>query len=128
MKKILLAIVALAVVVGGVALAQPHAALAASSAQGEICQGVGGVSGGSGCTSGTQSLNNLASTIINVFSAVVGVVAVIMLMVGGFKYVTSAGDSNKISSAKNTIVYAIVGLIIVALAQVIVQFVLSKVA
>jgi hypothetical protein len=49
-----------------------------------------------------------------------------MIIIGGFRYITSGGDSGSVSSAKNTVLYAIVGLIIVALAQVIVRFVLSK--
>jgi hypothetical protein len=49
-----------------------------------------------------------------------------MIVVGGFRYVTSAGDSTKVGSAKNTILYALIGLIIVALAQIVVRFVLSK--
>ena len=84
----------------------------------------------SGCKSDApksagQSLNDLVSTIINVLSVIVGVVAVIMIIIGGRKYITSGGDSNNVASAKNTIIYAIIGLIIVALAQVIVRFVLS---
>jgi hypothetical protein len=54
-------------------------------------------------------------------------VAVIMIIVGGLKYITSGGDSNNVSSAKSTIIYAIIGLVVVALAQFIVQFVLNKV-
>ncbi|HET7672946.1 MAG TPA: pilin [Candidatus Saccharimonadales bacterium] len=73
-----------------------------------------------------NKLNDLIATIVNLFSVVVGVVAVIMIIVGGFRYVTSGGDSGNVSSAKNTILYAIVGLVIVALAQFIVKFVLSK--
>jgi len=75
----------------------------------------------------TGDVNSLITTIINVFSFVVGVVAVIMIIAGGFRYISSGGDSNKITSAKNTIIYAIIGLVIVALAQIIVQFVLGKV-
>lgn len=78
-------------------------------------------------SSGTDKINGFITTIVNVFSIIVGVVAVIMIIVGGFRYITSGGDSNNISSAKNTIIYAIIGLIIVALAQFIVQFVLNKV-
>jgi hypothetical protein len=71
-------------------------------------------------------LNALIATIVNLFSVLVGVIAVIMVIVGGFRYVTSGGDSGNVSSAKNTILYAIVGLVIVALAQFIVKFVLAK--
>lgn len=75
----------------------------------------------------TDKVNDTVSLIINIFSWVVGVVAVIMIIVGGFKYITSGGDSGKITSAKNSIIYAIIGLVIVALAQIIVQFVLTKI-
>lgn len=72
------------------------------------------------------NLNHVIAAVINIFSVVVGVVAVIMIIISGFKYVTSNGDSNKISSAKTTLIYAIVGLVIVAFAQVIVKFVLDQ--
>ena len=49
-----------------------------------------------------------------------------MIMVGGFKYITSGGDSGNITGAKNTILYAVVGLVVVALAQIIVRFVLAR--
>lgn len=78
-------------------------------------------------TGSTEKVNSTVALVINVFSWVVGVVAVIMIIVGGFKYITSGGDSGKITSAKNSIIYAIIGLVIVALAQIIVQFVLTKI-
>lgn len=74
----------------------------------------------------TDKVNGLIKLVINIFSLVVGVVAVIMIIIGGLKYITSSGDSNNITSAKNTILYAIIGLIVVALAQFIVKFVLNK--
>ncbi len=73
-----------------------------------------------------ENLNGVISRIVNLLSVIVGIVAVVMIIIGGFKYITSGGDSGSITSAKHTIIYAIVGLIIVALAQVIVRFVLSK--
>ncbi|MFO0887165.1 MAG: hypothetical protein H6793_01740 [Candidatus Nomurabacteria bacterium] len=74
------------------------------------------------------TVNDIIATVINIFSLIVGVVSVIMIIVGGLKYITSGGDSGNVSGAKNTILYAIVGLVIVALAQVIVKFVLNKVS
>ncbi|MBW3568755.1 pilin [Candidatus Parcubacteria bacterium] len=74
-----------------------------------------------------RALNNLIRQVVNVFSIIVGVVAVIMIIYGGFRYVASGGESGNISTAKNTLIYALVGLIIVALAQVIVKFVLNRV-
>jgi len=76
---------------------------------------------------GTDKINDIVVLIINIFSIVVGIVAVIMIIVGGFKYITSGGDSGNITSAKNTIIYALIGLVVVALAQFLVQFVLNKV-
>lgn len=85
--------------------------------------------GGSGCSNtddAGSSVQKVASDVINLLSWVVGVISVIMIIVGGFKYITSGGASDKVTGAKNTIIYAIIGLIIVALAQFIVNFVLAK--
>jgi hypothetical protein len=84
-------------------------------------------SGGCASNDSTTQFNNLVHSIINVLSAVVGVVAVVMIIVGGLRYVTSGGNDASVTGAKNTIMYAIIGLVIVALAQIIVRFVLSKV-
>lgn len=85
-------------------------------------------SGGCGSTNaGTAKIQNIITDVINIFSVVVGIVAVIMIIVGGFKYITSGGDSGNITGAKNTILYAVIGLVIVALAQFFVQFILDKV-
>lgn len=77
-------------------------------------------------TDTTKSLPAIVAFIINVFSWIIGAVSVIMIIYGGFRYITSGGDSNGVTAAKNTILYAIIGLIIVALAQIIVNFVLNK--
>lgn len=71
-------------------------------------------------------VNSIVTNVINILSLVVGVAAVIMIMIGGMRYITSNGDSGQVGNAKNTILYAIVGLIVVALAQIIVRFVVNK--
>lgn len=82
-------------------------------------------------TCGTEdpedAVNTIITTVINIFSLVVGVISVIMIIIGGLKYITSGGDSGNVSGAKNTILYAIIGLVVVALSQVIVRFVLQRV-
>ena len=93
----------------------------------DICEGVA-LTGGNCATTGGPEVQGAVETVINILSLIVGVVAVIMIIIGGLKYITSAGDSNNISSAKNTILYAIIGLVVVALAQVIVRFVLNNVS
>ena len=94
-----------------------------------IQKGVCDASGQTPCDSGTatKSLDDTITNVINILSVIVGIVAVLMLIYGGFRYITSAGDTARVASAKNTILYAIIGLIIVALAQVIVRFVLKNV-
>jgi hypothetical protein len=79
-----------------------------------------------GCTEQDAGLTGTIKDIVNILSVVVGIVAVIMIIVGGFRYITSGGSSEKVTAAKNTLLYAIIGLVIVALAQVIVRFVLTK--
>lgn len=74
----------------------------------------------------TSQINNIVHTIVNLLSAIVGIVAVIMIIVGGFRYITSGGNDTSVTAAKNTILYAIIGLVVVALAQVVVRFTLSK--
>jgi len=76
---------------------------------------------------GVARVNHILKHIVNLLSAVVGVVAVIMIIFGGFRYITSGGNDTSVTGAKNTILYAIIGLIVVALAQVIVRFVLDKI-
>jgi cytochrome bd-type quinol oxidase subunit 2 len=86
----------------------------------------------SDCAAGDQTakdkINSLITSIINIFSLVVGIVAVIMIIIGGLRYITSGGESSNITSAKNTILYAIIGLVVVALAQFLVRFVLARVS
>ena len=98
--------------------------------EGGLCDGVNlGVGGSSGCADNAEAegrVQGLITLVINIFSIVVGIAAVIMIIIGGLKYITSSGDSNNITGAKNTILYAIIGLVVVALAQIIVQFVLSR--
>jgi Type IV secretion system pilin len=103
-----------------------------------LCQGVNlkisdNPSGGTaGCNTGgesiTDKINKFLRRLINIISAIIGVVAVIMIIFGGFRYVTSGGNDSSVTSAKNTILYAIIGLVIVALAQLLVRFVLNLVA
>lgn len=64
---------------------------------------------------------------LNLFSWIVGIISVIMIIAAGLKYVTSGGDATKTASSKDTILYALVGLVIVLIAQLIVRFVVNKV-
>ncbi len=77
--------------------------------------------------SGIEKINRVIRSLINTLSLIVGIVAVVMIIIGGLRYITSGGSDTSVTSAKNTILYAIIGLIIVALAQVLVRFVLRQI-
>lgn len=100
----------------------------AAATKDEVCEGLE-LTGGGGCdaASANSQVEEIITTVVDILSLVVGVLSVIMIIIGGLKYITSGGDSNSTQSAKNTILYAIIGLVIVALAQVIVRFVLGRV-
>ena len=76
---------------------------------------------------GENSLTNGINQIINVVLGVLGLIAVIVIIIGGFTYITSSGDAAKVTKAKNTILYGIIGLVIALLAFAIVNFVLKEV-
>ena len=76
--------------------------------------------------SGGPKLETIVRNVVLILSWIVGVAAVIMIVIAGLKYITSSGDAGGIQSAKNTLLYAIVGLLIAIFAQVIVRFVLGR--
>ncbi len=71
--------------------------------------------------------NGVFGRITNTVLLIVGLISVIMLVYGGLRYILSGGDSKKVTDAKNTILYAIIGLIISLLAYAIVNFVITSV-
>lgn len=70
--------------------------------------------------------NGILTKITQFVVYLTGGISVVMIVVGGFKYVISAGDSNGVKSAKDTILYASIGLAVAILSQAIVTYVLSK--
>ena len=108
----------------------PTVALAvapAASAEGDFTL-TGGVNSakGDGVNENTADPQALVKQFVNIFLFAVGALSVIMLIWGGIRYTTSAGDSNKVQAAKNTVLYAIVGLVVAILAYAIVNMVMSK--
>ena len=73
------------------------------------------------------NLNDIIINVINIILGVVGLIAVVMVILGGISYMTSAGDSSKVKKGKDTILYGIIGLIIVGLAYAIVNFVIANI-
>lgn len=79
-----------------------------------------------GTPSDIQGEGGIFRTIVNVMLFIIGAVAVIMLIIGGIRYTVSGGDSGAVTSAKNTILYAIIGIIVAILAYAIVNFVIGS--
>lgn len=136
LKKIKIIIASLAITLTGTIPVLVPAA-ASAGIQGALCSGSESASsgqvvegGGSGCQSDIgnaqgNGIKRVAGKIVTIISIVVGVISVIFIIYGGFRYITSGGDSGKVGSAKNTLIYAVIGLVVVALAQVIVNVVLT---
>ena len=127
MKKLSLAIftaITILVSSGALVSAQVPSFCDTASPKPDICKEVN--DGASGTNTDNPATRILRSA-INVMSYIVGVASVIMIIVGGFKYVVSGGDANAIASAKNTIIFALVGLAVALLAQAIVRFVLNRI-
>ncbi len=94
----------------------------ANSAQGKDQQGDASSLFGEGGQGG------IFRTITNVLLFLIGAISVIMLIIGGIRYVVSGGDSTAVQNAKNTILYAIVGVVVAILAYAVVNFVISSFA
>ena len=78
-----------------------------------------------GCPEDLFGDSGIFKQITNTILYIVGIIAVIMLILGGIKYLTSGGDSKKVTDAKNTVLYAIIGLVVCFLSFAIVNFVIS---
>ncbi len=78
-------------------------------------------------TGATTDLEGAIGSILNVVYLVIGIIAVIMIIIGGISYATSQGDPGKVKKGKDTIMYGIIGLVIVLLAFAITNFILSNV-
>lgn len=119
MNKIKLAVLAFAVLVG-VAAFTPASSVGAA-AKDEILSGAQKTG-----VSDSRTLELRVGDITNVLLFIIGAISVIMIIVGGIKYTTSAGDASKIKSAKDTIMYSVVGVVLALLAYAIVSFVLRQ--
>jgi hypothetical protein len=125
MKRLVLALVAL------FCLMLPAAATVSAAGYNPLksaCTGAG--SGSAACgtngkdpVSGNGGILTKASAILATLG---GIAAVLIIIVGGFRYITSGGDPQKAASARNAIIGAMIGLVIIAAAETIVVFVVSK--
>jgi hypothetical protein len=128
MKKLQLIFISVFAISGLFFATSVHAQTATQLAC-DAADGVYNAASDSCATKATQrSVDSAVKTAVNILSYVAGVASIIMIVIGGIKYAASGGDSNAISSAKNTLLYAVVGLVIALLAQALVRFVFGKAA
>lgn len=98
----------------------------------EECDPSSGITNAADCSKGEGQSDSLTGetgvfrTVTNILLFIIGAVAVIMLVIGGIRYTISGGDQNQISAAKNTILYAIIGIVVAILAYAAVNFVIGS--
>ena len=120
MQKLKGTIIALVAMFGLVALPLVPVAVHASAVS-EIKAGTEKVNDGN-----STDLTAQIKTVVNLILFILGIIAVIMIIIGGLRYTTSNGDAGGIKTAKDTILYAVIGLIVAILAFAIVNFVVDS--
>ena len=123
MNKIKVGIIALMTVI---TLGATSPVLAANCTSAKDCVGAGLNAAGGNANGTTTDPGTIFKTIVNALLYVLGAVAVIMIVLGGIKYTTSNGDASAVTSAKNTILYAVIGLLVAIFAYAIVNFVVKS--
>lgn len=122
MKKLKTTILSLTLVLGVLVVPVLVSDFALADAAAEISKGVEASNDGN-----NKSLNAFLRDIVNIILFVLGAIAVIMIVIGGVKYTTSNGDSSAVKSAKDTILYSVIGLVVAIMAYAIVNFVLASI-
>ncbi len=97
------------------------------------CDGTGGMEQGVDCIGDGKKTelfgaNGMFTNVINTILFVLGAASVVMIVYGGIRYTLSGGDSSSVTAAKNTILYAVIGLVVAMLAFAISNFVVTALA
>ena len=98
---------------------------ASAAETGAVQNGVTAAKGDGVPDAGIFGTDSIFTNVVNLMLFLIGAICVIMLIWGGIRYTTSAGNSSAVTSAKNTNLYAIIGLVIAFLAFAIVNWVLK---
>ena len=111
--------------IGGSLMATTQTTAVQADTISDIRKGVTG-SGGTGAKNQGNQVTKTVRIVVNILLFFIGVFAVIMIVIAGFRFVASNGDANTVSSAKNTIIYAVIGLVVAFLAYALVNFVIDQ--
>lgn len=122
MQKIKTVILSLALMCGlvGVSALPAQAALCTGSPKDCINSGVNKVDNGAKASDLTDTVKN----IVNIILYLIGAIAVIMIIIAGFRYVVSGGEQKSVQAAKDTILYSVIGIVVAFMAYAIVNFVI----
>ncbi len=122
MKKLLKTLFVAAFLVAGLALFVATPDVSANALE-EACKADPGAAI---CDQGTGgSVPQVIALVVNTLLFIVGVISVIMIIIGGIRYTVSAGDGNSVAAAKNTILYAVIGLVVAFASYAIINWVLD---
>jgi hypothetical protein len=101
--------------------------LFATNATTDACAALNSLDASNNCSAkgGNTTVNNLVSNVVKIIGILIGVVSVIMIMFSGFKFITANGDPQAVSNARNTLIYAIIGIVVAVLAEFLVSRVLG---
>ena len=124
MKRIKLFIASLTIAVFGLVALAPATTTYAVNPLDTVCAN-GQNADNIVCKNQGDNASSLIATLVNTLLFLVGAISVVMIIWGGITYTTSTGDSGRVTRAKNTILYAIVGLVVSFLAYAIVNWVLN---
>lgn len=123
MKSVKHIILALGII-GGFALATYSPSVAAVDVFNEACKGTGANT--AVCKNkDTDNITPYITGIVNILLYLLGAISVLVIIISGIYYVTSMGDSAAITRAKNTLLYAVIGLVVALLAYAIVNFIIK---
>jgi hypothetical protein len=95
-----------------------------SVAKSDACSALNQIDSSTSCGGGSQTVTNVAAEAVSILALIVGIAAVIMIIFSGFKFITANGDPQAVSTARNTLIYAIIGIIVAVMAQFIASHVL----
>lgn len=117
MKKVIISCAFIVASLGGALLLSSHTVLALAA-----CTGSDTVV----CKSAPSDITAILKSVITILLTIAGIIAVIMIVIGAIRYITSDGDPGKASTARMTVIYAMVGLVLAIMSYGIVNFVIGK--
>ena len=127
MKRIIaMILMPILILLPAAAFMEPVYACGGSPAAQQVGNGVDETTTSPAPSCGDTGVNKAISTAVNILSLIVGAAAIIAIISSGFKYITSGGDASKVGNAKNTLIYALIGIVLAVLAQFIVRLVITQ--